>query len=100
MHIFNMSVTYLQSIKRMLLKLQEKLISQSMHYQHCGKHLTVKITKWHNSCNTDPSAPIFLQNVQCLMVRCGENWNKFRQELLKLQSKTFKCGQKDGRRTG
>ena len=27
------------------------------------------ITKWHNSCNTDPSVPIFLQNVQCLIVQ-------------------------------
>ena len=33
------------------------------------KTVTVRITKWHNSCNTDPSAPIFLQNVQCLMVK-------------------------------
>ena len=34
-----------------------------MHYQYYGKHLAVKITKWHtcNSCNTDPSALIFLQ---------------------------------------
>ena len=31
-----------------------------MHYQHYGKQLTVKITKWHNSYNTDPSAKIFL----------------------------------------
>ena len=35
--------------------------------QYYGKHLTVKITKWHNSFNTDPSAPIFLQNLQWLM---------------------------------
>ena len=27
------------------------------------------ITKWHNSYNTDPLAPIFLQNMQCLMIK-------------------------------
>ena len=26
------------------------------------------ITKWLNSCNTDPSAPILLPNTHCLMV--------------------------------
>ena len=36
----------------------------------------MKITKWHNSCNTDPSAPFFLQNVYCLMVKV---WCKFDQ---------------------
>ena len=33
MHIFNMSVTYLQSVEKIQWKLQEKLISQSMYYQ-------------------------------------------------------------------
>ena len=33
MHIFNMSVTYLQSVEQIQWKLQEELISQSMHYQ-------------------------------------------------------------------
>ena len=47
-----------------------------MHYQYYGKHLAVKITKWHNSCNTDPSAPFFLQNMQCVMVKV---WRKFEQ---------------------
>ena len=32
MHIFNMSVTYLQSVKKIQWKLLEELISQSMHY--------------------------------------------------------------------
>ena len=38
--------------------------------------LTVRITKWHNSCNTDPSAPIFLSNMHCLIVTV---WCKFEQ---------------------
>ena len=44
-------------------------ISQSMHNQYYGKHLTVKITKWLNSCNTDSSVLIFLQNMHCLTVK-------------------------------
>ena len=32
MHIFSMSVTYLQVVKKIQWKLQEELISQSMHY--------------------------------------------------------------------
>ena len=32
-----------------------------------SQSVIVRITKWHNSCNTDPSAPIFLSNMQCLM---------------------------------
>ena len=39
-----------------------------------------KITKWQNSCNNDPSAPIFLQNMHCLMVmvwcKFEQNWTK------------------------
>ena len=38
-----------------------------------------KITKWHNSCNTDPSAPFFLQNMHCVMVKV---WCKFDQNWL------------------
>ena len=36
------------------------------------------ITKWHNSCNTDPSASIFLLNMHCLMVKvwCGVKSDK------------------------
>ena len=79
MHIYNISVTYLQSIKKIHLKLSEELISQSMHYQYYGKHLAVKIKKWHNSCNTDPSAPIFLSNMHCLIVKV---WCKFDQNWL------------------
>ena len=59
MHIFNMSVIYLQSVEKIQWKLLE-LISQSMYYQSQYKHLIVRITKWHNPCNTDPSGPIFL----------------------------------------
>ena len=33
MHIFNMSVTYLQSIGNVQLELWEEMMSQSMHYQ-------------------------------------------------------------------
>ena len=33
MHIFNMGVTYLQSVEKIQWKLQKELISQSMHYQ-------------------------------------------------------------------
>ena len=40
-----------------------------MYYQSQYKHLIVRITKWHDSCNTDPSAPIFLSNVHCLIVK-------------------------------
>ena len=42
--------------------------------------LTIKITKWHNSYNIDPSAPFFLQNMQCLMVKV---WWKFKQNQAK-----------------
>ena len=33
MHIFNIYVTYLQSVEKIQWKLYEELISQSMHYQ-------------------------------------------------------------------
>ena len=33
MHIFNMSVTYLQSVEKIQRKLLEELISQCLHYQ-------------------------------------------------------------------
>ena len=42
MQIFNMSVTYLQSIKRIYWKLLEKLISQIMQYLR------------HVKCNSSP----------------------------------------------
>ena len=38
------------------------------------------ITKWHNSCKTDPSAPIFLSNMHCLMLKV---WRKFEQNRTK-----------------
>ena len=48
----NMSVTYLQSIRMIHLKLLEELISQSMHYQYYGKQLTVKkIDQVQNAVN-------------------------------------------------
>ena len=37
------------------------------------------LSKWHNSCNTDPSAPFFLQNMHCVMVKV---WCKFDQNWL------------------
>ena len=43
-------------------------------------YLLIKITKWHNSFNIDPSAPSFLQNMQCLMVKV---WWKFKQNQAK-----------------
>ena len=81
MHIFNMYVTYLPSVKKIQWKLLEELISQSIYYQSHYKHLIVRITKWHNSCNTDTLAPIFLPNMHCLMVKM---WCKFEQKLTKL----------------
>ena len=38
------------------------------------KHLIVRITNVHNSCNADLSAPIFLANVHSLM---GKVWCNF-----------------------
>ena len=43
-------------------------------------HIIIRITKWHNSCNTDPSAPIFLSNIHYLMVKV---WCKFEQNRTK-----------------
>ena len=43
-------------------------------------HISIKITKWHNSYTTDPSAPFFLQNMQCLLVKV---WWKFKQNQAK-----------------
>ena len=98
MHIFIMSVTYLQSAEKIKWKLLEELISQCMPYQplftscsHPKWLRGVDFTKYvlsdiiqtsycknykvHNSCNTDPSAPIFLSNMHCLMVMV---WCKYR----------------------
>ena len=41
------------------------VLSVIIHNSH------LRITKRHNSCNTDPSALIFLANVHCPM---GEVW--------------------------
>ena len=76
MHIYNMSVTCLQSSKWM--------------YWIYDKHLAVKITKWYNSLqywSFNPQFSYITCNVWWL--RCGENLNKIGQELLKLQSKTL-----------
>ena len=43
-------------------------------------NLIIRITKRHNSCNTDPSAPIFLLNMHSLMVKV---WCKFEQNWTK-----------------
>ena len=47
MHIFNMSVTYLQNVKKIQWKLYEELISQSMPYQplffRCSRHKMAKL---------------------------------------------------------
>ena len=50
---------------RIAMRPNQKLLKLINKYY--GKHLTVKITKWHNSCNTDPLALIFLQYMHCLM---------------------------------
>ena len=44
------------------------------------KHLIVRITKRHNSCNAGPSAPIFLANMHCLM---GKVWSNSEQNQIK-----------------
>ena len=56
------------------------MLTENMYYQSQYKHLIVRITKWHYSCNTDPSAPIFLPNMHYLMVKV---WCKFEQNLKK-----------------
>ena len=47
MHIFIMSVTYLQSVEDLQWKFYEELISQSMHYQplftRCSRHKVAKL---------------------------------------------------------
>ena len=88
--LFIMSVIYLQSIKRIHQNLYEELISQSMHYQPYCKHHTVITTKWHNSCNTDPSALFPYTLYQTCIVkwsRCGSNLIKIGQKLHKLLNK-------------
>ena len=46
MHIFHMSITYLQSVEKIQWKFWEELISQSMHYQPlftmCNHHKMAK----------------------------------------------------------
>ena len=42
MHIFNMSVTYLQNAEKIQWRLYEELISQSMHYQQ----LFTRSSRW------------------------------------------------------
>ena len=36
----------------------------------CGSYplMSGGITKWHNSCDTDPSVPIYTPKTHCLMV--------------------------------
>ena len=47
MHIFNISVTYLQNAEKIQWKLLEELISQSVHYQpyftRCSRLKTAKL---------------------------------------------------------
>ena len=72
-----------------LLRFQEALVSQSMHYHYYGRKL-VEITKGHTSCNTDPSVDISLLNMKYLMVKV---WGT-------LEQTTFLCaGEGDGIRS-
>ena len=48
-----------------------------MHCLYNSKHLTLRIAKWHNSCNIDPSVLISLSNMHCLMVMV---WRKFERQ--------------------
>ena len=70
-----MSVTYLQSI---LIKDSLKTLGAVDFINYALSVLLQtsysKITKWHNSCNTDPSAPFLQQNMHCVMVKV---WCKF-----------------------
>ena len=45
---------------------------------------TNKVTKWHNSYNADPSAPIFLANVHCLMGKVWCNFQENREKATKV----------------
>ena len=66
----------MQNTEEIQCKLQEELITKCMHYQSLYNHLIVRITKGHNSANTDPVAPIFLLHMHCLMIQV---WCKFYQ---------------------
>ena len=50
MHIYNTSVTYLQSIEKILWKLWEELISQNMHSQP----LFTSCSRWKNGSVKNP----------------------------------------------
>ena len=55
-----------------------------------------RITKRNNSCNTDPSAPIFLSNMHCLMVKVWCKSEQNRTKAIKVTEQNLKCWQKDG----
>ena len=69
-----------KNIKEIWCKLLERLITQSTHYQSLYNHLIVRITKGHNSANTDPLAPTFLSHLHCVLVQVWckfyQNWTK------------------------
>ena len=75
MHIFNMSVTYLQSVEKIC-----ESSRRSWFHKYVLSVLIQTSYRKHNSCNTDPSAPIFLLNMHCLMVMV---WCKYEQNQTK-----------------
>ena len=83
MHIFQYICNMSAKCRKGPMKARRGVDLQSMYYQLQYKHPIVRITKRHNSCNTDPSAPIFLSNVHCVMVKV---WCKFEQ----IQTKAIK----------
>ena len=62
------------------MKALRRVDSQSMYYQSQYKHPLVRIAIGHNSHNTDPSAPIFVANMYCVMAQVWcklyQNWTK------------------------
>ena len=103
MHIFDMSVTYLQSIKRIHWKLLEELISQSMHYLYYCKHLTAKLQSGITLAILTLQPPFSYKTCTVWLLRCGANLIKIGQTLLKLQRKDLKMmteRRKDGKTEG
>ena len=118
MHSFNMFVTYLQNVTKIQF-VKKYFFSIKLLYAHlqcvCNISAVFKRSNessrrsWfhkvctishninnvrHNFCNTDPSAPIFLSKMHCLMVKmwCKFEWNQTK-AIEKSMSKRLKCWQ-------